>query len=199
MASPSWRTVDMAQRVLDHLQQSLGTALVQTMSCSGDEIAVVRREDWLRVARFLRDDPACAFDMFIDLTCVDYPKDEQRFEVWLRLLSLTHGHRVCLKTRVAEEDPRVDSVVELYKGADWFEREAYDLFGVLFEGHPGLRRILLYEGFEGHPLRKDYPAERTQPLVPYREAMPTKLPPFGEDEGMPWSRSRGGRRSRDTH
>lgn len=188
----------MAQRVLDRLQQVFGDAIVEARSCSGDEIAVVRREDWLRVATFLKQDPACAFDMFIDVSGADYPKDELRFEVWLRLYSLPHNHRICLKTRVPEDDPRVDSVAGLWKGANWFEREAYDLLGILFDGHPDLRRILLYEGFEGHPLRKDYPADRTQPLVPYREVAPTKSPPFAEDEGMPWSRLAGGRRTRDT-
>lgn len=187
----------MAQRVLDRLQEVFGAAILSTRSCSGDEVAVVGRKDFLRVARFLHDDPACAFEMFIDLTAVDYPKDAERFAVWLRLLSLRHGHRICLETRAPEEDPTVDSVSELWKGANWFEREAYDLMGVRFTGHPDLRRILLYPEFEGHPLRKDYPAERAQPLVPYREAMPTKLPPFGPDEGMPWSRH-DGRRSRDT-
>lgn len=188
----------MSQHVLDRLQQVFGSAIVETRSCSGDEIAVVRREDWLRVATFLKEDPACAFDMFIDVSGADYPKAELRFEVWLRLLSLQHHHRICLKTRVPEDDPSVDSVVGLWKGANWFEREAFDLLGIRFAGHPDLRRILMYEGFEGHPLRKDYAAERTQPLVPYRDVTSTKLPPFAADEGMPWSRTAGGRRTRDT-
>jgi NADH-quinone oxidoreductase subunit C len=188
----------MAQRVLDRLREVFGDTIVSTRSCAGDEVAVVGRKDYRRVAAFLRDDPACAFDLFVDLTAVDYPKDEERFAVWLRLCSIRHGHRICLETRAPEEDPRVDSVTELWKGAIWFEREVWDLMGVRFDGHPDLRRILMYEEFEGHPLRKDYPAERTQPLVPYREAMTTKLPPFGPDEGLPWSRITGGRRSRDT-
>jgi NADH-quinone oxidoreductase subunit C len=188
----------MAQRVLDRLKEAFGDAIISATAPSGDEKALVARKDYQRVAAFLRDDPACAFDMFVDLTAVDYPKDEERFEVWLRLYSIKHGHRICLATRAPEDDPRVDTVSGLWKGANWFERECYDLIGVIFEGHPNLTRILMYEPFEGHPLRKDYPADRTQPLVPYREAMPTKLPPFGPDEGLPWSRLAGGRRSRDT-
>lgn len=187
----------MAQRVLDRLKQVFGDAIATRSAC-GDEIATVSRGDWKRVATFLKDDAACACDMFIDLTAIDYPKDEERLVVQLRLLSLKLKHRICLETRVSEEDPTVETVTDLWKGAAWFERECWDLFGVRFEGHPNLRRILLYEEFEGHPLRKDYPVERTQPLVPYREVLPTKLPPFGPDEGLPWSRIAGGRRSRDT-
>lgn len=188
----------MAQRVLDRLKETFGAAILSTRAPSGDETAVVAPHDWLRVATFLHDDPACEFDLFVDETAVDYPKDELRFAVQLRLCSVRHRHRICLETRVPEDDPTVPSVTGLWKGALWFEREAWDLMGIKFAGHPDLRRILLYEEFEGHPLRKDYPAERAQPLVPYREAVTTKPPPFGPDEGMPWSRQTGGRRSRDT-
>ncbi|MBI2896242.1 MAG: NADH-quinone oxidoreductase subunit C [Deltaproteobacteria bacterium] len=178
----------MAQRILDRLKETFGAKILETSSPSGDEVAVVARDDWPAVARFLRDDPVCAMDMFIDLTCADYPDRRERLEVWLRLYSIGHRHRVCLKTRVSAEDPKVPSLYDLWRGIDWFEREAFDLFGVVFAGHPDLRRILLYEGFEGHPLRKDYAAEKTQPLVGYREVPPTKVPPFGTAEGMPWSR-----------
>jgi NADH-quinone oxidoreductase subunit C len=84
----------------------------------------------------------------------------------------------------------IDSLVPVWVGANWFERETFDMFGIRFEGHPDLRRILLYEEFEGHPLRKDYPAAKTQPLVPYREGPDVlgKLPPFGPDEGMVFGR-----------
>ena len=171
----------MAQRVLDRLREVLGDTIVETRSCSGDEIAFVRRSDWHRVAEFLRDDPACAFDMFVDLTGCDYPKEEERLEVWLRLYSLRHKQRICLKTRVPEDDPTVGTVTDLWKGASWFERETYDMLGVRFEGHPDLRRILLYEQFEGHPLRKDYPLARRWPLVPERD--PITQPWYPRTEG----------------
>jgi NADH-quinone oxidoreductase subunit C len=188
----------MAQRVLDRLKETFGAAILSTRAPSGDETAVVARGDLLRVVQFLREDPACEMDLFVDQTVVDYPNDEERFAVQLRLCSVRHKHRICVETRAPEEDPTVPSVTSVFGGALWFEREAWDLFGVRFEGHPDLRRILMYEEFEGHPLRKDYPAARAQPLVPYRDVPTTKPAPFGADEGMPWSRLAGGRRSRDT-
>jgi NADH-quinone oxidoreductase subunit C len=113
-----------------------------------------------------------------------------RFEVVLHLRSLERGHRVRIKARVGEEDgsgAEIDSLVPIWKGANWFEREAYDMFGVVFRGHPDLRRILMYPEFQGFPLRKDYPADRIQPLVPFRD-VPGKLSPFGPDEGMSFGR-----------
>ncbi len=108
------------------------------------------------------------------------------------LFSLAKGHRLRLKARVGGpegEDAEIDSLTELWASANWFERECWDMFGVRFRGHPDLRRILLYPEFEGHPLRKDYPADRIQPLVPYREVPNIdKLAPFGPDEGMSFGR-----------
>jgi NADH-quinone oxidoreductase subunit C len=130
--------------------------------------------------------------MLVDLTCVDYPDREPRFEVVVHLYSLSKGYRLRLKTRVGDaegESAEVDSLTDLWASANWSEREAFDMFGVVFKGHPDLRRILLYPEFEGYPLRKDYPAERIQPLVPYRDVPNTeKLAPFGRDEGMPFGR-----------
>jgi len=100
-------------------------------------------------------------------------------------------HRIRLKARIGDaggKTARIASLVPVWAGSNWFEREAYDMFGIEFVGHPDLRRILLYEEFRGHPLRKDYPAERPQPLVPYREGVAGKLPPFGPSEGMPFGR-----------
>jgi NADH-quinone oxidoreductase subunit C len=130
-------------------------------------------------------------DHFIDLTAVDYPLREPelpRFDVVLLLRSMKWRHRVRLKTRV-REGQSVPSLVSVWPGANWAERECWDMFGVVFEGHPDLRRILLYDEFVGHPLRKDYPIEKAQPLVPYRSVEGIdKLPPFGPDEGQPWTR-----------
>jgi NADH-quinone oxidoreductase subunit C len=101
---------------------------------------------------------------------------------------MKHGHRVRLKTRVAE-DQRLASLFEVWPGTNWGEREIWDMFGVPFDGHPDLRRILMYPEFEGFPLRKDYPIDRVQPLVPYRDVEGIeKLPPFGPEEGQPWAR-----------
>lgn len=112
------------------------------------------------VMRFLHDDPRCAFDQLSDLTCVDYlnfPDASDRYGVAYTLLSTTLGHRLWAKCFTNDPDPEVPSVTGVWHGADWLEREVWDLFGVKFNGHPDLRRIMTWEGFGAHPLRKDYP------------------------------------------
>jgi NADH-quinone oxidoreductase subunit C len=108
------------------------------------------------VVRHLRDDPALRFVSFIDVTAVDYPGREKRFDVVYHLLSPTLNARVRLRGE-ADETTQVPSIIEVFPGVDWFEREAYDLYGVIFTGHPDMRRILTDYGFDGHPLRKDFP------------------------------------------
>jgi NADH-quinone oxidoreductase subunit C len=122
----------------------------------GELTLEVERTRWLDVARTLRDDPAFLFVSFTDITAADYPEREQRFDVVLHLLSPKHNRRIRVKTQTDEETP-IASLTGLFPGADWFERETYDLFGVTFTGHPDLRRIMTDYGFEGHPLRKDFP------------------------------------------
>ncbi|RIK61762.1 MAG: NADH-quinone oxidoreductase subunit C [Planctomycetota bacterium] len=120
----------------------------------------VEPRDLLSVLRFLRDDELMRFEQLIDLTCVDYlnfPGASDRYGVIYSLLSLTHNHRIWVKCFVNDPKPAVPSVTVLWKGAEWMEREVYDMFGITFEGHPDLRRILTWDGFEAHPLRKDYP------------------------------------------
>ena len=112
--------------------------------------------DYVRLIGVLRDDPACQFINFLDLCGVDYPQREKRFDVVVHLLSPRHNRRVRVKTTTDEHTP-VPSLIPLFPSANWYEREAYDLFGILFTGHPDLRRILTDYGFEGHPLRKDFP------------------------------------------
>jgi NADH-quinone oxidoreductase subunit C len=115
-----------------------------------------RADDLIKVMTFLRDDPRCQFVSFIDATAVDWPAREKRFDVVYHLLSPKLNRRVRVKVQTDETTP-VPSAVAVYPGADWFEREAYDLYGVLFVGHPDMRRILTDYGFEGYPLRKDFP------------------------------------------
>ena len=122
----------------------------------GELTLVVELADIVDVLSFLRDDVQCQFISFIDLCGVDYPSREKRFEVVYHLLSPRQNQRIRVKLSTDEETP-VPSVTGVYPGADWFEREAYDLYGILFTGHPDLRRILTDYGFEGHPLRKDFP------------------------------------------
>ncbi len=108
------------------------------------------------------------FDMFLDVTAVDWPDRPLRFEVVHHFYSTTHKVRVCLKTHVSEAAPNIPTLRPLYGSAGYMERECHDMYGIMFDGNDDLRPILLYEGFEGHPLRKDYPKQLEQPLVPYR-------------------------------
>jgi NADH-quinone oxidoreductase subunit C len=112
--------------------------------------------DIIRVTTFLRDDPRCQFVCIIDVTAVDWPSRERRFDVVYHFLSPTKNARIRVKVETDEVTP-VPSIISVFRGADWFERETYDLYGVLFAGHPDLRRLLTDYGFEGHPLRKDFP------------------------------------------
>jgi NADH-quinone oxidoreductase subunit C len=140
----------------DHLAAGVPGAVIG-QSFAFDELTVtLDPAKLIEAVTFLRDDPACLFICFIDLTAVDYPEREQRFDVVTHLLSPKYIRRIRLKVATDERTP-VPSLVDLYPAANWFEREAYDLFGVYFSGHPDLRRILTDYGFEGHPLRKDFP------------------------------------------
>lgn len=187
----------MSQAVLDKLKERFGTAILETHAFFGDETAVIEPSQWKSVCAFLREDPALDFDMPVDLCAVDYPSRTPRLEVVLHLYSVPLGHRIRLKARVGDEDANdaeLDSITSIWPGMNWLERETWDMSGVRFRGHPDLRRILMYPEFEGHPLQKTYPADRTQPLVAYRtegEAGMSlnKLEPFGADEGMPFGRN----------
>jgi NADH-quinone oxidoreductase subunit C len=122
-----------------------------------DELTLsAKAADIVTVVTFLRDDPRCQFVAIIDVTAVDWPSRERRFDVVYHLLSPTRNARLRIKVETDEETP-VPSIIGVFPGAGWFEREAYDLYGVLFTGHPDLRRILTDYGFDGHPLRKDFP------------------------------------------
>jgi len=149
------------RRLLDHLPD----AVRSTHADHGDATAVVARERVADVLAFLRDDPELEFEMLSDVCAVDYLPRAPRFEVVYHLYSLAHNHRIRVKAQVPDDDPVVPTAVPLYASANWMEREVWDLYGIRFEGHPDLRRILLYPEFEGHPLRKDYPKEKRQPLV----------------------------------
>lgn len=182
----------MAQALVQLLKNQFAEDVLSSHAQHGDDTVVVKPSAWLAIHRFLKTDPGAAMSMLVDLTAVDFPDREPRFEVVSHLYSLELGHRLRLKTRVGDaegESVEVDSVTSLWGSANWMERECYDMFGVQFVGHPDLRRILLYPEFEGHPLRKDYPANRIQPLVPFREVEGIeKLAPFGPEEGMPFGR-----------
>lgn len=150
--------------VADRIRERLGeAAVIETFTFRGEETVVVPREKLIEALSFLKEQGP--FEMLVDLTAVDYYRRKTpRFEVVYHLLSLSQNRRLRVKTPVPEDDPVVPTVVPLWKGANWLEREVYDLFGIRFEGHPDLKRILLWEGYEGHPLRKDYPLRAEPPL-----------------------------------
>jgi NADH-quinone oxidoreductase subunit C len=149
------------------LQQRLAPVAGETSFAHGILVAELPPSALLATVKLLRDE--FAFDLFLDVTAVDWPAKTPRFEVVYHFYSTKHYGRVRLKTRVPGEDPVVDSLVSLYGSARFMERECHDMYGIVFRGNADLRPILLYEGFEGHPLRKDYPKDREQPLVPYRK------------------------------
>jgi NADH-quinone oxidoreductase subunit C len=167
-------------------------SVLSTHAQHGDETVVLAPSAWKAAHVFLRNDPLSRCDMLTDLTVVDFPDREPRFEVVSHVYSLSLGHRLRVKSSVGDSEgdgAAIDSLTSLWASANWQEREAYDMFGVRFVGHPDLRRILLYPEFEGHPLRKDYPAQKIQPLIPFREVSGTeKLAPFGIYEGMSFGR-----------
>ena len=156
---------DHGSRALRRLLDRLPQAVRGTHAEHGDATALVDPERVTDVLALLRDDPELAFEMLTDVTCVDYLGEEPRFEMVYHLYSVAKNHRVRIKARVPESAPELPSAVALYPSANWMEREVWDLYGIRFREHPDLRRILLYDEFKGHPLRKDYPKERRQPLV----------------------------------
>lgn len=167
-----------ADALVEHVRARVPAAVCPPVEQTrGQAVVVVPREALLAVLEDLRDDEATRFDRLADLTAVDYLGREPRFEVVYQLHSLRHGHRLRVKVGVPADDPRVPTATTLWKAAGWAEREVFDLFGIHFDGHPDLRRILLYPEFEGHPLRKDYPLARRHPLVPERDPIAEPWPP----------------------
>ena len=143
------------KELLDTIVTHLGDSALHS-EIQFDEISVsVKTDDIQRVLTYLRDDVNCQFKQLVDICGADYPEREKRFEVVYNLLSLTHNCRVRVKVAVADEG--VPSAVPVFSTAGWFEREVWDMYGIFFEGNPDLRRILTDYGFEGHPLRKDFP------------------------------------------
>jgi NADH-quinone oxidoreductase subunit C len=138
------------------IRDALPRAVLGHAVAVGELTITVKAADIVEVVRFLRDDPRCQFISIIDVTAVDWPAREKRFDVVYHFLSPKLNHRIRIKAETDEATP-VPSIIEVFPGSDWFEREAYDLYGVLFTGHPDMRRILTDYGFEGHPLRKDFP------------------------------------------
>ncbi len=140
----------------EHVRNALPEAVLSAKVALGELVVAVHRGSIVKVLTFLRDDASCQFRLLVDVCGVDYPERESRFEVVYNLLSVTQNQRIRVKLSTDETAP-VPSVTGVFSTAGWFERETWDLYGVLFSGHPDLRRILTDYGFEGHPLRKDFP------------------------------------------
>jgi NADH-quinone oxidoreductase subunit C len=160
----------------DSILRAVPGAVASEYSSTGVPSVEVASSSIIEVLRFLRDDPGHAYTALIDITAVDHTAGEGAFHLVYVLRSPKHRTKLIVKTRVPADDPRVASATGLWKAADWAEREVWDMFGVRFDGHPNLRRILMYEPFEGHPLRKSYAYDRRQPLVEERDPIADPWP-----------------------
>jgi len=158
-----------ADELLAKCREAFGERILDAHQHCEDATVVIPRDAALEIFQALRDRPEFGFNMLVDVTAVDYLGQKPRFEVVTHLHSLSNNHRLRVKIRVPEDEPWVHSLVPIWKGANWVERECWDMFGIRFVGHPDLRRILMYEEFVGHPLRKDYPVEKRQPLTEERD------------------------------
>jgi len=189
----------MSHHLTALVRAEFGAAVVGSHAHRGDETILVDRDRLVDLMRWLRDDPRTAMDVLVDVTALDLsefpavhraaicPVDDghphgdaalaARYQVVYHLLSMGHRHRLRVKVALPEDDARAPSLCDVWIAANWGERETYDMYGVQFDGHPDLRRVLLYDGFEGHPLRKDYPLRGYQPLT----ALPT-LSEYADNE-----------------
>jgi NADH-quinone oxidoreductase subunit C len=149
-----------------------------------DAVVALPRAGLGEAFRTLHDHAELRFDLLSDLSAVDYLGRTPRFEVVYQLYSLPHNHRLRLKVRLEEDDPVVPTASDVWKSANWAERETYDMFGIRFSGHPDLRRILMYPEFTGFPLRKDYPVARREPLIPERDPVTNPWYPHGRTRGV---------------
>jgi NADH-quinone oxidoreductase subunit C len=156
------------EKILEDLKQKFPDKILDMSVQFGDDIILFENDALLDIVNFLKNDPY-DFTMLLDLTCVDYLGEKKRYEMVYHLFSLSLKLRLRFKTRLDEKDLEIDSLTSVFKNANWLEREAYDMFGVHFKDHPYLRRLFMYDGFEGHPLRKDYPLRKQQPKIPLRK------------------------------
>ena len=139
-----------------HIAAVLADQVIEASVAHGELMITARAEQIIKVVTFLRDDPQCLFKVMVDICGADFPERPKRFEVIYNFLSMVHNQRVRVKVEADDQTP-VPSITGLHNSATWFEREVWDMYGVMFDGHPDLRRLLTDYGFEGHPLRKDFP------------------------------------------
>ena len=156
----------MGSDQIDRINSKYKGVILDSHDFRGDQTITVQKNILIELFKFLRDDPELDFKFLMDLTAVDYlNRKDSRFEVVYHFYSLKHNDRLRVKVPLSEDDCTFDSVSSLWKTANWYEREVWDLYGIKFNSHPDMRRILLYEEFKGHPLRKDYPINKRQPLI----------------------------------
>jgi NADH-quinone oxidoreductase subunit C len=152
--------------LIERIKARFGAEILSAQNERDEETFTIDREHAYGFFRAMRDEPDFQFNFLTDLTAVDWLDRKPRFDVVYQLNSLNLAHRIRVKIGVDGADPWVHSVVGVWGAADWLERECFDMFGIVFKGHPDLRRILMYDSFEGHPLRKDYLYNHRQPIVP---------------------------------
>ena len=163
--------------VIERLKEKFGAGILQSSSALGEDTIVIDRAQAPEIFRTLHEDGDFAFEFLIDVTAVDWLERRPRFDVVYQLKSMSRGLRLRVKIQVGADDAWVPSAHPVWKSADWLERECFDMFGIQFRGHPDLRRILLYDTFVGHPLRKDYPFQKRQPIVPEIDPITKPLRP----------------------
>lgn len=156
------------EKVIEDLKKKYAENIKEVSAPFGDDTVVIEKDSLLDIVQFLKNKPY-DYTMLLDLTCVDYKGRQDRFEMVYHIFSLSNNLRLRIKARLPEKDPSIESLTSEWKNANWLEREAYDMFGIRFYGHPYLRRLFMYDGFEGHPLRKDYPLRKRQPKIPMRK------------------------------
>lgn len=153
--------MERKEELKKEIQEKFEEFFVEFSSLLEEEVLVTKKEGVIPVLSFLKD---YGFELLLDITAVDWLGKKPRYEVVYHLLSFKDKRRVRIKVPV-EEESKISSVSSLWKNADWLEREVWDMYGIIFEGHPNLKRILMYQEFEGHPLRKDYPLKKRQPRI----------------------------------
>lgn len=156
------------QEVIKTLQETFPDDILEVSEQFGDKVLSFKKSALIPIMQFLKEKPY-SYSMLLDLTCVDYPDEPQRFEMVYHVFSLSHKLKLRLKARLGMDDLVIASLTGLWKNANWLEREVFDMFGIQFTDHPDLRRLFMYDGFEGYPLRKDYPLRKQQPRIPMRK------------------------------
>ncbi|MGB9599691.1 MAG: NADH-quinone oxidoreductase subunit C [Myxococcota bacterium] len=160
----------MNKEIIEKIKANFGPDIISFEFGRDMPLFVIKKDSILRFVTFLKEDADIRMEQITDITAVDwYQKREPRFEVVYHFYSYTHNHRLRVKVGLSEDDARISTITGIFSGANWFERECWDMYGIVFLNHPDLRRILLYPEFVGHPLRKDYPVDKRQPLVKLRK------------------------------